>query len=164
MGQRKMLRLGTTLHVGGLVPLSPHCHRPAVYFRPSGSCPSWGGVVAFAPESPAAPWGMASTGKAWEEESPTACPAPKPRAHPTSLAKGKGLGWVAATVPGHPLGGNIPSPEWQRAGGCEMEGTASIWPGAVGKDRDTQLICFPRPLQPPQNCPPCKKVKIRVEN
>lgn len=56
--------------------------------------------MAFAPESPAAPRGMASTGKAWEEESPTACPAPKPRARHASLAKGKGLGWAAATPPG----------------------------------------------------------------
>lgn len=91
-----------SVHVAGLVPLSTHCHQPAVYFRPSGSCSSLGGRgggVAFAPESPAAPWGMASTGKAWEEESPTACLAPKPRARHTSLAKGKGLGWVAATVP-----------------------------------------------------------------
>lgn len=32
-----------------------------------------------------------------------------------------------------------------------MEGADSIWPGAAGKDEDTLLICFPQPLQPPQN-------------
>lgn len=160
-----------SVHVAGLVPLSTHCHQPAVYFRPSGSCSSWGGgggVCGFCPREPSSPVG---DGIHWEGVGggkPHCLPSPETpgTSHFPGQREGSGLGSSHGPAPqaAIPLGGNIPSPEWQRAGGCEMEGTDSIWPGAVGNNRDTQLICFPRPLQPPQNCPPRKKVKIRVEN
>lgn len=111
-------------HVAGLVPLSPHCHRPAVYFRPSGLCPSQRG--GFCPREPSSPMGgRHPQGKAWEEESPTT--RLKPRAHHASPAKGQVWAgeWLLSTRC-HPPSGNIPSPRCQKSGGYEMEGTAGV--------------------------------------
>lgn len=106
----------SSVHVARLVPSSPHSHQPAVYFRPSGSCPSqWSG---FCPREPSSPVeGQHPKGKdGGEEENPTACLVLKPQTRHASVAKGQVWAGECMLSPScHPPGWERPFP-WAAKG------------------------------------------------